>query len=139
MFLQLRLPKTLLWVFNLLVIFFLMFTAYRLITMLAFKPEGEQWTDLLPSLFLGFRFDLRWISIILLPIVISSLIPAFSPFHSQRNRKIWTWYLAIMTFVLVFFFAADFGAFSYNGTRLGASALNFMEDPGISAQMIWQS
>jgi phosphoglycerol transferase MdoB-like AlkP superfamily enzyme len=139
MLIKLRLPKTLLWVFNLLVIFILMFTLYRLLTMLAFKPQGEQWKELAPSLFLGLRFDLRWISIILLPIVIASLIPELSPFHNSRNRKIWTWYLAVMTFVIIFFFAADFGAISYNRTHVGASALNFIEDPVISAKMLWQS
>lgn len=139
MLLKLRLPKTLLWVFNLLVIFIMMFTAYRFLSLLAFKPEGEHWNDLIPSFFLGLRFDLRWISIILLPIVIASLIPEMSPFYSLRNRKIWTWYLAVITFVIVFFFAADFGAISYNRTRIGASALNFVEDAGISAKMLWQS
>src|SRR4029078_12323116 len=132
MLIKLRLPKTLLWVFNLLVIFVLMFTLYRLLTLLAFKPQGEEWKDMVPSLFLGLRLDLRWISIILLPIVIASLIPALSPFYSNRNRKIWTWYLAAMTFIIIFFFAADFGAISYNRTHVGASALNFIEDPVIS-------
>jgi phosphoglycerol transferase MdoB-like AlkP superfamily enzyme len=139
MLLRFRLPKTLLWVFNLLVIFVMLFTAYRLVTFMAFKPQGEHWTDLIPSFFLGLRYDLRWISIILLPILVASLIPEFSPFYSKRNKKIWTWYLAVVTFVIIFFFAADFGAFSYNRTRLGASALNFVQDPGISARMIWQS
>jgi phosphoglycerol transferase MdoB-like AlkP superfamily enzyme len=139
MLLQFRLPKTLLWVFNLLVIYLIMFTSYRLLTLVAFSPEGEHWGDLFPTFFLGLRFDLRWISILLLPIVTASLIPAFSPFYSQRNRKVWTWYLAVVTFFVFFFFAADFGCFSYNKTRLNASALNFMEDPGISARMLWQS
>ncbi|HEU4472399.1 MAG TPA: LTA synthase family protein [Flavisolibacter sp.] len=139
MLLPFRLPKTLLWVFNLLVIFLMMFTAYRLVTLLAFMPEGEQWSDMLPTFFLGMRFDLRWISIILLPIIIASLIPELSPFYSLRNRRVWTWYLAVVTFFIIFFFAADFGCFSYNKTRLAASALNFVEDPGISATMLWQS
>ncbi|MFL5773048.1 MAG: LTA synthase family protein, partial [Flavisolibacter sp.] len=132
-------PKTLLWVFNLMVIFILMFTTFRLLTLLAFRPEEEALSDLIPSFFLGLRFDLRWISIILIPIIVASLIPDFSPFFSQRNRKVWTWYLAIMTFLVIFFFAADFGCFSYNKTRLNASALNFVEDTRISAAMLWQS
>ncbi len=139
MLLHFRLPKTLLWVFNLLMIFIVLFTSYRILTLLAFRPNDEAYTDLLPSFFLGLRFDLRWISIILLPIIFASLIPALSPFHSQRNRKVWTWYLAVITFLVIFFFAADFGCFSYNKTRLNASALNFMEDPKISAAMLWQS
>jgi phosphoglycerol transferase MdoB-like AlkP superfamily enzyme len=116
-----------------------MFTFYRLITLFAFKPESEEWNNLFPSFFLGLRFDLRWISIILLPIVIASLIPKLSPFYCERNKKMWTWYLAIMTFVIIFFFAADFGAISYNRTHVGASALNFIEDPVISIKMLWQS
>ncbi|MFL5810289.1 MAG: LTA synthase family protein, partial [Flavisolibacter sp.] len=34
---------------------------------------------------------------------------------------------------------ADFGAFSYNKTGLGASALNFVQDAAISAKMLWES
>jgi phosphoglycerol transferase MdoB-like AlkP superfamily enzyme len=139
MLLPFRIPKTLLWVFNLLVIFLGLFTAYRVVTLLAFLPQGEQVQDMWPTFFLGLRFDLRWISLMLLPIVLLSLVPRWSPFFSKRNRKLWTWYLALVSFIIIFFFAADFGAFSYNRTRLGASALNFMEDPGISARMLWES
>src|SRR5215217_8167674 len=139
MLLHFRLPKTLLWVFNLLIIFLLMFTLYRFITFVAFKPEGKLLSDHFSSFLLGIRFDLRWISIILLPIIIASLIPQFSPFFSNRTRKIWTWYLAVVTFIVIFFFAADFGCFSYNKTRLNASALNFAEDPKTSMMMLWQS
>lgn len=139
MLLQFRLPKTVLWVYNLLILYVVMFTAFRLITLVAFLPEGENWMDTLPALWLGFRFDLRWISLILLPIVLVSLRPAFSPFYSGINKRFWTWYLAIATFIVFFFFAADFGCFSYNRTRLNASALNFVEDAAISARMLWQS
>ncbi|HEX2606177.1 MAG TPA: sulfatase-like hydrolase/transferase [Flavisolibacter sp.] len=139
MIVPLRLPKTLQWVMNLLIIFLLLFTLYRFVTFVAFKPAGEKLSDNLSSFALGLRFDLRWISIVLLPIVMASLVPEFSPFYSARNKKIWTWYLALVTFFFFFFFAADFGCFSYNKTRLNASALNFAEDPGISAQMLWQS
>jgi phosphoglycerol transferase MdoB-like AlkP superfamily enzyme len=93
----------------------------------------------MPSFLLGIRYDLRWIAIILLPIVVVSLIPTLSPFYSAKNKKWWTWYLAIVTFIVFFFFAADFGNFSYNKTRLNASALNFFEDAGISLAMLWQS
>ena len=132
-------PKTLLWVINLLIIYLLLFTAFRLATLIMFKPEGEQFVDALPSLMLGLRFDLRWIALLLLPIVIISLMPGYSPFYSERNKKWWTWYLALVTFIVVFFFAADFGCFSYNKTRLNASALNFAEDPLTSVLMLWES
>lgn len=139
MLVRMGLPKTLLWVVNLLCIYLLMFTFFRLVTFLAFRPEEDAVQGLLPSFLLGLRFDLRWISLILLPIVLLSLRPQYSPFYSAKNKRIWNWYLAVTTFFVVFFFAADFGCFSYNNTRLNASALNFAEDPKISAMMLWQS
>jgi phosphoglycerol transferase MdoB-like AlkP superfamily enzyme len=112
---------------------------FRLTTFFAFKPRDLSFGDLLPSFWLGIRYDLRWIAIILLPIIFISLIPKLSPFYSRRNRKWWTWYLAVMTFLTFFFFAADFGNFSYNNTRLDAGALNFYEDSRIALQMLWQT
>ena len=88
---------------------------------------------------MGMRYDLRWISIILIPIVLLSLSQRLSPFYSAKNKKWWTWYLAVVTFFVFFFFAADFGNFSYNRTRLDAGALNFVEDAGISLAMMFQT
>ena len=139
MLVRFKIPKTILWVTNLLVIFFLIFTLFRFATYFAFKPADLSFAELVPSLLLGIRYDLRWISIILLPVVLLSLFPQLSPFYSAKNKKWWTWYLAIITFIVFFFFAADFGSFSYNETRLDAGALNFAEDPGISFAMMWQT
>lgn len=139
MLLKLKIPKTILWVVNLFFIFLLIFTVFRLATYFAFVPTGLSFSDMVPSFLLGVRYDLRWIAIILLPLVLVSLFPKFSPFYSAKNKKWWTWYLAIITFITFFFFAADFGCFSYNRTRIGASALNFVEDANISMEMLWQT
>ena len=124
---------------HLLVIFLLIFTFYRLVTFIAFKPEGHRLSNYFSSFILGLRFDLRWIGIALLPVVLGSFRPQLSPFHSKKNTRLWSWYLVFITFFFIFFFAADFGCFSYNRTRLNASALNFAEDPGISIHMLWES
>jgi hypothetical protein len=139
MLIKLKIPKTILWVVNLFLIFLVIFTLFRLATYFAFVPPNFSFSDLLPSFLLGVRYDLRWIAIILLPVVLVSLAPVFSPFYSARNKKWWTWYLAVVTFIVFFFFAADFGCFAYNRTRLGASALNFVEDANISLAMLWQT
>lgn len=139
MLVRYKIPKTILWVTNLLLIFFLIFTLFRLATYLAFKPGGVPFGQFIPSFLMGMRYDLRWIAILLLPIVIVSMFPRLSPFYSAKNKKWWTWYLAIVTFFVFFFFAADFGSFSYNRTRLDAGALNFAEDFSISVKMMWQT
>jgi formate hydrogenlyase subunit 3/multisubunit Na+/H+ antiporter MnhD subunit len=108
-------------------------------TFFAFKPNDLSFDELIPSFLMGLRYDLRWIAVILSPVIIISLIPKYSPFFSSKNKKWWTWYLAIITFIVFFFFAADFGSFSYNRTRLDAGALNFVEDASISFAMMWQT
>ena len=37
------------------------------------------------------------------------------------------------------FYGADFGNFSYNHTRIGASANNFLEDPYEMFRMVWET
>ncbi len=136
---HLRIPKTLLWVINLFFLLLLLFTFYRITIFFAFRPADLAWEQVSSSFILGLRYDLRWIAIVLIPIVLFSIQPTLSPFYSDSNKRYWTWYLAILTFVLFFFFAAGFGSFSYNQTPLDAGAMNFAEDFTISVKMIWQT
>ena len=132
-------PLTIQWLLMLWFIYLIIFTLLRIATVVLFIPSSISVSSLLPSFWLGFRYDAKWISIILLPIAILSIYAKFSPFYSERNKKLWSFYLAITTLIVLFFFGADFGNFSYNHTRINASALNFAEDPGTSIKMLWQS
>src|SRR5262245_7756509 len=134
-----KIPKTLLWVVNLLLIFLLIFTIFRLTIFFAFRPRDFSFGEAIPSFLMGIRYDLRWIAIILLPIVVLSVNAKWSPFYSSRNKKIWSSYLAIITFVVFVFFAAGFGSYDYNATPLDAGAMNFWEDFSISWKMIRQT
>lgn len=136
---RLRVPKTIQWIVQLFFIYLCVFTLFRIATLICFKPSKITVFEVLPSFLLGLQYDLRWIGIVLLPIAILSLFPRFSPFYSEKKKKFWTIYLAIITLLLLFFFGADFGHFAYVSTRLNASALNFAEDAKISFEMIWQS
>ena len=107
--------------------------------MLVFHPVNITFSEIFPSFWLGFKYDAKWIAIILLPIALLSVQFKFSPFYSEKNKRLWSYYLAFATLLLLFFFGADFGNFSYNHTRINASALNFAEDPVISFKMLWQS
>jgi phosphoglycerol transferase MdoB-like AlkP superfamily enzyme len=139
MFIRWKFPKTIQWVIKLFIIYLCIFTAFRVATLFFFKPANIAVSSLLSSFWLGLRYDLRWIAIVLLPIACLSLFPKFSPFYSERCKKGWAIYLALVTLLLLFFFGADFGHFAYVSTRLNASALNFAEDAKISFEMIWQS
>ena len=139
MLVKLRFPGSLLWILNISMIYLGLFTFYRIVTLVAFGPDYVNWDNLPSSFFLGLRFDLRWVSILIFPLIIASLFPKFSPFYASVNKRIWTIYLVAVSFIIFFFFAADFSCFSYNKTRLNASALNFVEDPKTSASMLWES
>jgi phosphoglycerol transferase MdoB-like AlkP superfamily enzyme len=132
-------PLTIQWILKISLIYLFIFTILRIATVVLFIPANVSAGSLFPSFWLGFRYDAKWIAIILLPIAILSVYSKFSPFFSERNKKIWSYYLALATLFVLFFYGADFGNFSYNHTRINASALNFAEDPVISFKMLWQS
>jgi len=134
-----RVPKTIQWIVKLFLIYLCIFTAFRIATVICFKPGSIPVTDLWPSFWLGLKYDLRWIAIILLPIAVLSVFPRLSPFTSERGKKLWTAYLGITTLLVLFFYGADFGQFAYINARLNADALIFARDPRESLQMVWQS
>ena len=139
MLIKWRVPKTIQWIIKLFLIYLFIFTAFRIATVVIFKPTTTQWSHLFSSFWLGLKYDLRWIAFLLLPIAVLSVIPRFSPFYNETSKKIWTGYLGIITLLVLFFYGADFGQFAYINARLNADALIFAEDPKESMQMIWQS
>lgn len=139
MLIQWRVPKTIQWLVKLFFIYLFIFTAFRIATVICFKPKTIGILELWPSFWLGLKYDLRWIAFILFPIAVFSLYPKFSPFYSERLKKFWTFYLGIITLLVLFFYGADFGQFAYINARLNADALIFAEDPQESLQMVWQS
>lgn len=139
MLIRWRVPKTIQWLVKLFLAYLCIFTAFRIATVICFKPKSISYWELGPSFWLGLKYDLRWIAIVLLPIALLSLFPRLSPFYSETCKKAWTIYLGILTLLVLFFYGADFGQFAYINARLNADALIFAEDPRESLQMIWQS
>ncbi|WP_379707492.1 LTA synthase family protein [Ferruginibacter yonginensis] len=132
-------PKTIQWIVKLFLIYLFIFTAFRVATVVCFKPGNISINELWPSFWLGLKYDLRWIAFILMPIATLSVVSRFSPFFNETSQKIWTAYLGIITLLVLFFYGADFGQFAYINARLNADALIFAEDPRESMQMVWQS
>ncbi|MFT3980136.1 MAG: sulfatase-like hydrolase/transferase [Ferruginibacter sp.] len=132
-------PKTIQWVVKIFLIYLFIFTAFRIATVIFFKPDNIGLLELAPSFWLGLKYDLRWIAFILFPIAFLSLFKKLSPYYSERMKRIWTVYLGILTLLVLFFYGADFGQFAYVNARLNADALIFAQDPQESLQMIWQT
>ncbi|MEQ1796693.1 MAG: sulfatase-like hydrolase/transferase [Lacibacter sp.] len=132
-------PPTSRWVLKLFFFFMLLFSLMRVLTFFTFRPDTISFADAIPSFLMGMRFDLRWVSILLAPLLLAGSFPQLSPFRSSKHRRFWIIYLVVMSSFLLFFYGADFGHFDYVETRLNASALNFIEDFTISMRMLWQS
>jgi phosphoglycerol transferase MdoB-like AlkP superfamily enzyme len=139
MLIKWRVPKTIQWIVKLFLIYLVIFTGFRVATVVCFKPAKTGLLELMPAFWLGLKYDLRWIAFILTPIAIFSLFPKFNPFRGERPKRFWTAYLGIITLLVLFFYGADFGQFAYVNARLNADALIFAEDPQESLQMVWQS
>jgi phosphoglycerol transferase MdoB-like AlkP superfamily enzyme len=138
MLIKWRVPKTIQWIVKLFFIYLFIFTAFRIATVICFKPKSLGVLELIPSFWLGLKYDLRWIAVLLFPIAVLSLFPPFSPFYSERTKKFWTIYLGIVTLLVLFFYGADFGQFAYINARLNADALLFAEEKE-GMEMVWQS
>ena len=82
-----RVPKTIQWLVKLFFIYLFIFTAFRIATVIFFKPASISVFELGPSFWLGLKYDLRWIALILSPIALFSLYTRLSPFYSERSKR----------------------------------------------------
>ncbi len=119
--------------------FLLLMTLLRLTFFIYFKQLHLSWGESFPSFVLGFRYDLRMVCVLMLVILIVGSIRPFNPYESGRAKKIWLWVLGFAGFVFSFFYVVDFANYAYLSQRLNASLLNYLQDAGITTNMIWQS
>ncbi len=152
------------------------------------------------ALYLGFKFDARWVAILLVPpwlllrtgatgatgaagpvasrrrwLAISTLIVSLLAYaglvaegmmddrrgrgwlvaflllvwlarwaskpagFSKGEARIWSTYGCLAFTFTLLCYAFDFGTFSYIHTRLNGTLLMFLENPGTSARMVWES
>lgn len=134
-----KLPSLIRWMLFIGGVFLLLFTGMRLGLYLIFNKHGYSFGQLLDAFWLGLRFDLRTISLVLLVILILGSVPQLNPFKNIWARKVWNVILVLVTLLVLFFFVVDFAHYAYLVQRLNASVLNYLEDAGISLTMVWQS
>jgi phosphoglycerol transferase MdoB-like AlkP superfamily enzyme len=136
---MIRLPQLVRWLLSIGLIFLVLFTCMRLGLFLFFSKQGHSFGQLGNTFFLGLRYDLRSISLILLPILVLGSFSALHPFQNRQARVCWMILLSLVTLFVLFFFMVDFSHYAYLVQRLNASVLNYLEDARISFDMVWQS
>jgi phosphoglycerol transferase MdoB-like AlkP superfamily enzyme len=136
-----KLPPFLQMFFTLLASVTALFFLLHIIFYFIFEPKELPLStgDLATALWLGFRFDLRVAIALLLPLFFVGWIPWISPLRSKLFLYLWTIIITLGFSVLALIYAVDFGHYSYLALRIDFSAMRFLEDAAISAQMLWES
>ncbi len=137
----LKLPKLLRFLLIFIPSLTLLFVLLRIAFFIVFSDASSPLTlhDLLKSMWIGARFDLRMVVVMALPLFLFGWIKWLSPFKYQMAHYGWLFYLAVVFFAYGMFYVFDFGHYAYLSTRLDFTALRFLENLDISAEMVWES
>lgn len=119
-------------------IFYLaLLSLFRFVFHLIFTPAGEK--HLFSSFILGIRYDARIISVFLLIILLLGTLRFFKPFAQRISKKVLFTLFHLFGFLIIFFYTVDFAHFAYLRQRLNASVMSYLDDAGISMNMVWES
>jgi phosphoglycerol transferase MdoB-like AlkP superfamily enzyme len=133
------LPKTIRWTFYSGFVFLIIMSLLRIVFANYFSAPASADNNLTSSYILGFRYDLRYVTIVMMITLLFSYIKPLNPFDKKLGKQIGiiTWML--FSSLLLFFYTADFIHYAYVHQRLNASILSYIDNPLISMQMMWQS
>ncbi|MGC4102549.1 LTA synthase family protein [Ferruginibacter sp.] len=132
-----RIPRLLRWIFSIVLLLLFTMTVFRFIFYFKYNPPGKAFSG--SAFIMGLRFDARIACIVGLAVLILTFIPFLNPFKNAGAKKFWNFLLPLAFTILVFFYFVDFYHFDYLHQRLNASVLNYLQDAGISWQMMWQT
>lgn len=139
MFTGLKIPKLIRWIFWTGIIFLFGMSLLRLAFYFSFNHSGEPPGIPGKAFLLGFRFDLKMVCILLEAMLIIGFLFKPDPFRSAAGRKAEFVLLGFASAFFTFFYIVDFAHYSYLTQRLSASVLNYLQDAGISLDMVWQT
>ena len=136
-----KIPRLYLYVLAALFLFLVVQSGLRLIFWLKFSDPSDpvSTADLIWSFYLGMKFDLQASLGTLLPVLLLGWIKPLHPVFSRFGKKLWDLYIGLAITVMYLVYITDAGHYAYLQQRLNATALRFLENPLISADMVWQT
>ncbi len=122
-------------------VYFLFLVLFRILFFMIFNSESDSYRlgSLIKALLIGIRFDLRLAVLVNIPLMIFCAMPIVNVVRSIWVRRISNLYIYLFTGLLLLFYSVDMGHYSYLGQRVDVSVLRFLDNPQISAQMVWES
>lgn len=136
-----KIPRLHLYVITVLFLFLIIQTGLRFIFWLKFNNPADPVSsnDLLWSFYLGMKFDLQASLGLLLPVLLLGWIKPLHPVYSQAGKRLWAIYISLGFILMYLIYITDAGHYAYLQQRLNATALRFLENPFISASMVWET
>lgn len=118
-----------------------LFVAMRLLFYVLFNtPESPiSSSDFWMAMWLGERFDMRIAVATVLPLFFVGWIKWLNPFVFKGMRIFWHTLLTLAFALISLAYIIDIGHYAYLNSRLNFSAMRFLEDAAISADMVWES
>ena len=132
-----KIPRLIRWVFSVMLAFLIILTVYRFIFFFHYRGENRPFSG--SAFLLGLRFDAKFISIMGLGILLLCAIPFLNPVKNIKANRFWNILVSILFLLTLIFLGADFYHYDYLKQRLNASVLNYLQDAGISFNMMTQS
>src|SRR5687768_6527319 len=100
-----KVPADIRWIFAVFFIFVITMTILRVVFFLNYNPPGKAFSG--SAFFMGFRFDLKFASIIALVTFMITRIPFLNPFKNFNAKKFWNFLLPFLYLLLLVVYAAD--------------------------------
>ncbi len=134
-------PSILRLVFLSIALYALIFFIARVAFWIAYEPSHYplEGADLLKSLWLGLRFDIRLAVLMVLPLFFIGWISPFNPLKNSIAKWLWLLYFTLIFASISMIYIFDFGHYAYLGKRLDFTAFRFLEDAYLSMVMVWES
>ena len=136
-----KLPRLLHFLLNVIALNLVLFSLFRVVFWAYFNNPSDPVpaADLLQSFYLGLKFDLRLVLLMILPLFALGGLRILSPFESRLMRNIWFAYLGMMFATALIFYFMHFGYYAYLQTPMNATVLRFAYNLSTSMQMVWET
>ena len=136
-----KLPKLLRFIFIFIFTLTMLFVAMRIVFYVIYNDPSSplSLSDFVQSMWIGFRFDLRMAVVMIVPLFFVGWIKWLNPFRYKILKNIFLVYLSVVFAIYAMFYVVDFGHYAYLSTRIDFSAMRFLQNPFISAEMVWES
>jgi phosphoglycerol transferase MdoB-like AlkP superfamily enzyme len=132
-----KIPELVRWIFSVLLSFLILMTAYRLLFYFKYNPAGKAFSG--SAFLMGLRFDIKFVCIPGLIMLVLCSIPFVNPLRNKTAKKVWVIVLSLLLILTLLFYVVDYFYYDYLQQRLNASILNYVNDAGISSQMVMES